>query len=153
MIRKILRLCYSRVNPKMIHKFGTQYWVQIAVSYYITACNQWKKTNLYFIALEKQTNIKTCVLSGPGKKKSHLVLHILKRFTTEHYIFPDFKFCIQIRLHWKERKEKWRDKGEVNSFPFASLPDPVSRAGCNCTDSFVDIASASIPFILNLTLK
>lgn len=91
----------------MIHNFGTQYWVQIAISYYRTACNPWgkKNKNLYFIALEKQTNIKTYVLAGPGQK-SHLVLRVLKCFTTQHYVFPDFNFCIQIRLHWKREKRK-----------------------------------------------
>lgn len=51
----------------MIRKSGTQYWVQIAIRYYLTAYNLWKKKkNLYFIALEKQTNIKTYILAGPG---------------------------------------------------------------------------------------
>lgn len=50
----------------MIRKSGTQYWVQIAIRYYITAYNLWEKKYLYFIALEKQTNIKTYILAGPG---------------------------------------------------------------------------------------
>lgn len=76
----------------MIHKSGTQDWVQFTIRYDITTCNVEKKV----CTLVHRRNKPVLKQAFSQEQDKHLVLRVLKSFTVQYYSFSNFKFCIQI---------------------------------------------------------